>query len=162
MVKIYTVHQPAVPAGDSVDQADELIFVRDGFSWLALLLPPIWLIMNRVWIGLALFFGFTIIVNVIILAAGLNPIFATLASVLISLVIAFEGHNLRRWHLDQADYKLIGSVTGKDLNECELKFFESWTLKKKSQVTKGTENFIPGSPVASTNLGTSPFKENIR
>lgn len=37
----YTVHEPPHPSADRVDRADELRFIKDGFSWLTALVPPL-------------------------------------------------------------------------------------------------------------------------
>ena len=39
-----------VPA-DRLDRAERLVFVKDGFSWLAACCPPLWLLANGLWLG---------------------------------------------------------------------------------------------------------------
>ena len=47
---VYSVYEPPVPATDMIARADRLAFVREGFSWVALLVPLVWLLYHRMWI----------------------------------------------------------------------------------------------------------------
>ena len=42
------------PAGSGRAGAADATFIRDGFSWLAFLLPPLWLLWHRLWIAAVL------------------------------------------------------------------------------------------------------------
>ena len=39
--------------------AEQLVFVKDGFSWLAALVPPLWLLWKRMWLEFAIYAGAT-------------------------------------------------------------------------------------------------------
>ncbi|TIU18351.1 MAG: DUF2628 domain-containing protein, partial [Mesorhizobium sp.] len=41
------------PPGRS-EKVDTTAFVRDGFTWLGLLVPPLWLAWHRLWVEAAL------------------------------------------------------------------------------------------------------------
>ena len=45
---IYVVMEP--PAARPNEASDGAVFMRDGFSLLALLVPPLWLLWHRLWI----------------------------------------------------------------------------------------------------------------
>ena len=49
---IYTVHEPPQRAGESAPDPERFIFVRDGFSFWAFLLAPLWMIRHRLWLML--------------------------------------------------------------------------------------------------------------
>ena len=36
----FTVHEPPNPPADRIERADKLVFVKDGFSWMAALFAP--------------------------------------------------------------------------------------------------------------------------
>ena len=61
---IYTVHLP-VKARDAVDLADNTRFLRDGFSWGALVFGPLWLLRQRLWLEL---FFYIVIAGLVLLA----------------------------------------------------------------------------------------------
>ena len=45
----FTVHEPPNPPPDRVDRAESLVFIKDGFGWVAALFAPIWLLVHRLW-----------------------------------------------------------------------------------------------------------------
>ena len=51
----YVVMEP--PGASRNDAAAGAVLVRDGFSFLAFLLPPLWLLWHRLWIEAALVFA---------------------------------------------------------------------------------------------------------
>ena len=46
----YTVHEPPAPEADRVDRGSELEFVKDGFSWLTAICPPLGFLANGLWL----------------------------------------------------------------------------------------------------------------
>jgi len=49
-MSIYTVHEPPLKAGESTPDPDRFVFVRDGFSFWAFLLAPLWMLRHRLWL----------------------------------------------------------------------------------------------------------------
>ncbi len=47
---VYSVYEPPTQAPDLAERADRLAFVKEGFSWPALLVPLLWLLYYRMWI----------------------------------------------------------------------------------------------------------------
>ena len=45
----FTVHEPPNPPADRIERADKLVFVKDGFSWMAALFAPLWMLVHRLW-----------------------------------------------------------------------------------------------------------------
>jgi len=122
----FTVHEPPNPPADRVDRAESLVFIKDGFSWAAALLAPIWLLVQRLWWPLlavvVLYGGFELIKR----ATGVDQRWVGLAILALNLLIGFEADTLRRWALERRGWRTLGSVTGKTAAECERRFFESW------------------------------------
>lgn len=122
----YTVHERPDPPADRDDRAERLQFVRDGFSVFAFVLPPIWMLANRLW--LVLFFY----VLVLGAAHGLITLFEVpehwryYASLAINLLVGFEADSLQRWTLDRRSWRMVGTVSGTNFDECERRFFEGW------------------------------------
>ena len=48
-MRTYTIHERPDPPADRVDRAESLVFVKDGFSWVAALFAPLWLLVHRLW-----------------------------------------------------------------------------------------------------------------
>ncbi len=125
-VTVYSVYEPPVPATDVVARADRLAFVREGFSWVALLVPLLWLIYYRMWIefvvlllvyiGLQLAFGGDAQGETLIAWAGLA----------IGVLFAFEASDLRTASLERRGYRFAGVASGRDRIDAERSFFVKW------------------------------------
>ena len=64
---IYTVHMPAEPARstsahDTDGRLMRVQLVKDGFHWLALIFPLLWLLFNRIWWGLLAYVVLVVVV----------------------------------------------------------------------------------------------------
>ena len=121
----FTVHEPPNPPPDRIDRAESLVFIKDGFGWVAALFAPIWLLVHRLWWPLLGFIvlsgGFELIKRV----TGVDQRWVGLAMLALNLLIGFEADTLRRWALERRGWRTLGSVTGKTAAECERRFFES-------------------------------------
>ena len=51
-MSVYTVHEPPRRAGAAAADVERFAFVRDGFSWWAFLLAPLWMLRHRMWLVL--------------------------------------------------------------------------------------------------------------
>jgi len=125
-MSIYTVHQPPLETGAAAAEPYRFVFVRDGFSWWAFLLTPLWMLRHRLWLALA-----TYLVVATALDAGLRTLGASLlmlvvVSLLISLLAGLEAGTLRRFKLARRHWRNIGVVTGDDLEDAERRFFDAW------------------------------------
>ena len=125
---VYTVHEPSTPAGAALEQADRVIFIKDGFAWLAAFpyTSVFWLLSHRLWVLAA---GYVAVVAVIIAGmswiAGMRDM-GGLALLLLHLLLGFEGNGLRRWSLDRQGYRMVGVASGRTVEECERRFFDGW------------------------------------
>jgi Protein of unknown function (DUF2628) len=126
----YTVHEPPNPPADRIDRAESLVFIKDGFSWVAVLLAPIWapiwLIAHRLWwplLGVVVLMASFVLIKWM---TGIDQRWVELAGWALTLMIVFEGDTLRRWALERRGWRMLGTVTGKTAAECERRFFESW------------------------------------
>ena len=135
---VYSVYEPPSEAPDIAERADRLAFVKDGFSWSALIVPIPWLIYYRMWIELIVL----VAIYVALLAAfGTDTAGQTLvawASLAISIVFGFEANDLRAASLERRGYRLAGVVSGRDRTEAELSFFRVW-LPQQAKAARGSE-----------------------
>ena len=142
----YTVHEPPAPAADRVDRSDGLEFVKDGFSWLTALFPPLGFIAERLWIPLVVYL---IAVSAFVAALtklGVFPAWTSLVVSALNLYLGFELSSLKRWSLDQQGWATLGAVTGHNLADCERRFFESW-LQSQPAVAQARQT-VSGSAAA--------------
>lgn len=122
----FTVHEPPNPAGDRLDRAETLVFVKEGFSWLAALLTPFWFLFNRMWLVLALYLGGLLLVTSAMAALGVPDLWIALFQFGLNILLGFEADSLKRWTLEQRGWQSIGTVSGRNSAECERRFFETW------------------------------------
>src|SRR5262249_58041282 len=121
---IYSVFAPPLSQGEA--DAERFRFVRDGFSWGAFLLGPLWMIFRRLWLVLLIY-----LVVIAALTFGLarlpvaGDVFGMVA-LLIALFLGLEGSTLRRWTLRRRGWSDLGIVVGEDLESAEPRFFEAW------------------------------------
>jgi hypothetical protein len=145
----YTVHEPADGRRDRLERAEELVFVRDGFSWAAALLTPFWMIAHRLWLALIGYLGVLIGLELLLWAIGMAQQAGSWVIVGLHLLIGFEGDAIRRWTLRRRGYVLAGSVSGRSRDECERRFIEDW-LKERPHVSLPPPT---APPSASTGTG---------
>ena len=130
----YTVHEPELPPADRLDRAEELRFVKDGFSWVTALFPPLGFAARQLWWAVLAYIGIVALVTASLTALHFNSDLITLIVLALNLYLGFEASTIERWFLDQQGWATVGSVTGRNRADCERRFFESW---------------LPGQPVIS-------------
>lgn len=147
-MSIYTVHEPPLTAEESAPDPQRFVFVRDGFSFWAFLLAPLWMLRYRLWL---VFVGYVIVTAA--LQVGLRLIGAsvtviTVAGLLISLLVGFEAATLRRFTLARRGWRNVGVVVGDDLESAERRFFDAWTNRARAAATAASgESRPPSAPV---------------
>ena len=122
----YTVHEPPQAESDRVDRAVDLAFVKDGFSWLTAICPPIGFIANGVWLMAIAYLAGAGFLGYLLNAAKIDEGLISLIFLMINVYLGFEISTLRRWMLDQKGWEQIGVVNGRSIAECERRFFETW------------------------------------
>ena len=91
-MQVFTVHSRAAEASP--------LLLPEGFSWLALLLGPLWLLVHRLWLPAL---GFL----VLSVALGLVSPWFSLA---VQLLFGFEAQDIRRWALARQGWQTVGLV----------------------------------------------------
>jgi hypothetical protein len=152
----YTVHEPRPVSGTLDERAMRLKFVKEGFAWLALLIPALWLLLNRLWLELI-----TYLVLAIGLVALLNYADASQEAIawvmfFINLACGFEARNLHRSALARRGYELIGVVTGRDLEDAERRFLTEWLPEARKEGGEAALPPVSGQPAPmQTHAGVS-------
>jgi hypothetical protein len=144
---VYTVHQPPVKKYEASPDPDRFEFVRDGFSFWAFLLGPLWMLRHRMWLVLI---GY--IVLVVALAFGLRALGAPgsakfVAIVLMALLIGMEAGTLRRFTLRRRRWKNIGLIVGDNRESAERRFYDSWVKGETFAPSPGAPSAAPPAPV---------------
>lgn len=125
-VVTFTVHEPNLPLSDRIDRADELRFVKDGFSWWTALVPPLGFALKRLWWAALAYLVLVSGAVWALKALGVNDDTMAICVLALNIYLGFEVSSIERWFLDNKGWQIIGSVTGRNIADCERRFFESW------------------------------------
>lgn len=154
-VVAYTVHEPPNPPADRLDRAERLVFVKDGFNWTAAALAPVWMIANRLWLGLAAYAAVMAVLIAVLIVAP--PEWIALAIAVVHIVVGFEADQMQRHRLETTGHTPLGTVIGRNESDCERRFIEKWLpaqpiLARSAPVggPTGTAHRGPGDSAAPT------------
>jgi hypothetical protein len=156
---VYTVHEPPLKAGaTSGPEPERFIFVRDGFSFAALLFGPLWMLRHRMWLVLL---GYGAVVGALSLVLRLHASASVglIVWTLVALLLGFEAGTLRRFTLRRRGWTNIGIVVGDDLELAERRFFDSWISRSSVRETSAggqTAAPSPSRPMQQPILGLFP------
>jgi hypothetical protein len=123
---VFTVHEPPRRAADAVPDPERIVFVREGFSFWALLFTVLWMARYRMWVVLVLYLVIAGIVETALRLAGVGVAGIALAGLAIALLVGMEAATLRRFALRRRGFRDIGIVSGADREDAERRFFDSW------------------------------------
>lgn len=158
-MKTFLVFEPA-NGGRDADSADRTVFVREKFYWLAFFFAPLWLLWHRLWLGFAGWFIAEILIAVAAYALDLDPRAAAVAGLLPSLVVAFEGSELRLRKLLRAGYRETAVVVGRDREDAERRFFAEWAgAPARLHERNESRPVVPPLPPAPSNPVIGLFPE---
>ena len=123
---VYTVHEPPMKAEQSQPDPERFVFVRDGFSFWAFLLGPLWMLRHRMWL---VFLGYVIVVIALEVGQyllGVSSSVTFTVSILLALLVGFEAATLRRFTLGRRKWVNVGVIVGDDIESAERRFFDAW------------------------------------
>jgi hypothetical protein len=143
---VYTVHEPPLKRYESTSAPERFAFVRDGFSFWAFLLAPLWMLRHRLWLVLV---GYAVLVGG--LAFGLHALHASgtvrvAVAFLLALLIGFEAGTLRRFTLGRRGWSNVGIVLGDDRETAERRFFDAWAEDATTRSATAKRDTAASSP----------------
>ncbi|TIS60166.1 MAG: DUF2628 domain-containing protein [Mesorhizobium sp.] len=114
---IYVVMEPP----GRTEKPDATTFVRDGFSWLGFLVPPLWLLWHRLWIEAALAFVAMAVLSLLGERLGL-ALAGSLLSLLVSLYVGLEGQGMRIAARRRRGWHEWGVVEADRLDDADIRY----------------------------------------
>jgi Protein of unknown function (DUF2628) len=142
-MSVYTVHAPPLRRGEPDSDPTRFAFVRDGFSVLAFLFAPLWMLWHRLWLAFVGYLVVVVVVQVALMALGAPDGVKIAVGVLLALLVGFEAVSLRRWTLSRRRWQSLGVVVADDLEAAERRFFDAWIAEGRR----------PALPAAATPAG---------
>jgi hypothetical protein len=136
-VDIYTVHERPDVSGDVIERAASLVFVRDGFSWGAALFSPVYFAVKGQWFAFLAYLAIALALSALLVAAGASDEWIVLVFIGLNIFLGFEASTLEKMWLEYRGWREVGTVAGRNLPECERRFFETWlaTQPPRAEVT---------------------------
>jgi hypothetical protein len=114
-MRFFTIHErPARGGGDP-----EVLAVASGFRWWAALLPPLWLLWHRLWLGLIAYIVFSTVLGVLLDIGGIADPAATAIGIAVSFLIGACAADYRRWTLARRGWQLAGVLRASNAAEAE-------------------------------------------
>lgn len=156
-MRIYTVHEPAAGGVRPEDPAN-VIFILEGFCWMAFIAPFLWLLYHRMWLAAAAYFGFSVLLGVFAQLEGEPQLLTGLAGLGFSLIVAFEAFEMRRWHLRRKGFRQVASIAAKNLDLAEMRYFTGRNADASSSAPRGEAEarLSPPAPPLSPALRGQP------
>jgi hypothetical protein len=144
---VYTVHQPPVKKYESSPDPERFEFVRDGFSFWAFVLGPLWMLRHRMWLVLIGYIVLVVALELVMRAMGASGSMKFLAYLLMAILIGMEAGTLRRFTLGRRRWKNIGLIVGDDRESAERRFYDSWV---RGETLAPSPASSPAPPPAAT------------
>jgi len=120
-MRFFTLHErPGKTGGDA-----DLLAVKTGFSWWAAVLPPIWLLWHRLWLGLIAYLLFSTAFGFALELVDMADPAATALGLALSLLIGVSAHDFRRWTLGRHGWRMVGVLRADSAEEAEILFHRS-------------------------------------
>jgi hypothetical protein len=107
------------PSGDP----NRTIFVKEGFSFAALIFTVLWALWHRMWVVAAILFVLLTVLNLSAGQWGLDPKLAGLLETAVGIIFGFEARRLWAMSLERAGYRNMGIVEGSNREAAELGYF---------------------------------------
>jgi len=107
-------------------RAEQLAFVKEGFSWPALLVPGLWLLFQRLWLELVLFVVLFVVLGWLLGQSDQGKALFSWVSLGIVVLFAAEANDLRRAALERRGWREVGVAIGQSREAAEFSFFRSW------------------------------------
>ncbi len=126
-MQTYTVYEKRVASADDLpERADGLVFIREGFVFIALIAPALWLLFNGLWRGLLIYLLLSAGISVALAQIGSSEQIIASALSVLNLIYAFEARDIQRAAYERRGYVLQAVVSGRSLAECERRFLAEW------------------------------------
>jgi hypothetical protein len=119
-MRSFTLHAspPASVPGTRPARMPKL--VPEGFSLLAALLPPVWLLLHRQWLALAIWLPLAVLAALLLPAAAL-----AVAVPAAHLLLGLQAQDIRRWTLARRGRPVSGVVVARDAEAALLRALDA-------------------------------------
>jgi uncharacterized protein DUF2628 len=157
---VYTVHQPPLKKFEAAPDPERFAFVRDGFSFWAFLLGPLWMLWHRMWLVLLGYIAVAVVMQIGLRSVGASGGAASFAAFMLALLVGLEAGTLRRFTLGRRSWRNVGTIVGSDRETVEQRFFDSW-VRGETIAPLPPPLTPPSAPAASVQRSANPAPDVI-
>ncbi|WP_454914655.1 DUF2628 domain-containing protein [Xanthobacter sediminis] len=126
----YTVFSRTRPGDTAAAAEGRVVFVREAFSWLALLFAPLVLLYHRLWLVLLAYVAVSVLMGIALSLGGAPQASIEVVMAGFNLLIAFELPSLRGRKLARLGYEEEGVVIASRRDIAEQRFFAAWAPRR--------------------------------
>jgi hypothetical protein len=143
----YWILEPRSATPRSVATASEAVFVRDGWSWGAFFLGPIWILWRGLWFVFLIWLLAMVGLAVATTYAPNTADYVGFAMFAATIWFALEANALRVWTLQRRGYGLTGVTVGRTVDEAEQHYFLSVTAPPPASVDPWAAAIAASAPI---------------
>jgi hypothetical protein len=118
-VTVYTVHVRGRGRAD-----EDVVLVKDGFSWPAFFFTVVWALWHRLWLFALIVFASGTAIGLVSEFFALDPLTDAAIGLAWSVLVGFEANDARRRALTRRDYDPEDVVLAPTLALAEYRFFQ--------------------------------------
>lgn len=138
---------------DPLDAPEALRFVPERPSFWALIVPPVWLVLRGVWLGLL--FWLAASAALFALTRGLPPGLTSMLQVLFAVWFAFSARDIEQVSLSLLGWRCLGVVEAPNRAAAERRWFEAAVAPVPVEVNEpfGGDRRIPAGVIGFEGFG---------
>lgn len=106
----------------------DMVLVKEGFSWPAFLMPPLWALWSRMWWEALALFAVIALFAWGLEAGGVPEHLSQVSMLALVIAIGMIGNDLKRWSLSQRGFSEVATIGAKNADEAERRFLQDATL----------------------------------
>ncbi|MBI4183982.1 MAG: DUF2628 domain-containing protein [Proteobacteria bacterium] len=118
-MRVYTVHVRPSPSGEA-----DVVLVKEGFCWPALLLPLLWGLWHGLWRTCLILALAGLALGLVVEAVAASEALEAALGVAYLLAAGVFANDLRRWELGRRGFRLAGVVSGPNREAAERRLGE--------------------------------------
>lgn len=120
-MRLYSVHLRR----HGLDPDRDIVLVKEGFSWPALLFSFLWALRHRLWLAAAAIFLAVTTLNVAIYWLRPDELSQAVLSLGLGVIIGYLGNDLRRRKLTGQGFAFAGAVSGDDPDQALRRYLDN-------------------------------------
>ena len=120
-MRLYSIHLRR----HGLDPDRDIVLVKEGFSWPALLFSFLWALRHRLWLAAAAIFLTVTTLNVATYWLRPDELSQSVLSLGLGVIIGYLGNDLRRRKLTRQGFAFAGAVSGDDQDQALRRYLDN-------------------------------------